>query len=397
MLFDDVSRDYKGTRGYTEPIYVYFNRSARPSSQRIRNLLEEWFSNYPSDAQNEIVARFRSSNDIQHQSAFFEIYLHVLLSILGFQIEVHPEIPEQRTHPEFLVFKEERPFFYLEATLAAGPNEERAADKRINAVYTTIDKMESPNFFIGVEVHGSPITPPPGRKWRAFLENWLSKIDPDTIIEHYKFDGIKALPSITKNHDGWNVAFQAIPKSPEVRGKSGVRPIGMRSKGIQICTEDEWIKNAIKEKATRYGNLQLPFLIAINVLSIFSSRNNFVMDALFGKEGFTSSWLTTEGSQNERIRAPNGAFRGPQGPQNTRVSGVIICSNLSCGNINKTIPALWHNPWASLPLDQEFWILPQYILNPENNCMEFKVEEKAIDLFGLPTNWPIQEGENDFE
>lgn len=45
MLFDDISRNYKGIHDYTESIYKYLNRSARPSIQRIRNLLEELFSN----------------------------------------------------------------------------------------------------------------------------------------------------------------------------------------------------------------------------------------------------------------------------------------------------------------------------------------------------------------
>ena len=138
MLFDNISRNYKGPRGYSETIYEYLNRSARPSMERVRNLLEGWFSNYPSCAQNELRSRFHSSEDMQHQSAFFEIYLHALFSILGFQIEIHPEIPAQTTHPDFLMSKEERPFFYIEATLASGPIEEKAADKRENVVYETI-------------------------------------------------------------------------------------------------------------------------------------------------------------------------------------------------------------------------------------------------------------------
>lgn len=396
MLFEDILRNFKGTLGHTEPLYEYLNRSARPSMNRVRDLLEGWFSNLPSDAKNEIKSRFRSSDDIQHQSAFFEIYLHALFSKLGFQIEIHPEIPGQTTHPEFLVLKEEKPVFYIEATLASGPIEDKAADKRENVVYETIDKMNSPNFFIGVKVHGSPNTPPPGRKWRAFLENWLSELDPDAIDEKRKSDALKDLPSTTLNHDGWTITFQANPKPPKTRGKPGIRPIGIRFLGFEKLKEDEYIRNAVKEKATKYGHLDFPYVIAINVLSIFS-HDQMVMNALFGKEGFESYPKLGGGSDHRLIRAPNGAFRGPKGPQNTRVSGVIICKNLLWENIFSKNPVLWYNPWASLPLDQDFWIFPQHVPNSEKTRIELKSGRKVGDLFGLPEGWPIKENEKDFE
>ena len=45
-----------------------------------------------------------------------------------------------------------------------------------------------------------------------------------------------------------------------------------------------YIRNAIKEKSTRYGRLNLPFIIAVNVISIYYD-DSAVMDALFGQEG----------------------------------------------------------------------------------------------------------------
>lgn len=397
MLFDDIKRNKKGPRGHNEPLYEYINLSARSEMNSIRNLLDKWFSNYPKDAQSEFIARFRSSDDIQHQSAFFEFYLHALLTKLGFKIEVHPYVPDQTTHPEFLVLRDNSPCFYLEATLASGPSEERAADKRKNVVYETIDKMNSPNFFIGVKVQGSPETPPPGRKWRVILEKWVSKLDPDKIGEKLKSGGLEDLPSILLDRDGWNVTFQAIPKSPNARGKKGIRPIGLSSSGFHKCNEDEWIKNSIKEKATKYGDLNLPYIIAINVISIFGDNKFMVMGALFGKEGVTFFRRPNGGSDNKLTRAPNGAFWGPKGPQNTRVSGIIICNNLLWGNITKINPTLWHNPWSSFPLDQDLWALPQYVPNSNKSGIEVKEGKIVTEIFDLPENWPIQNGEIDFE
>jgi hypothetical protein len=397
MLFSDIPRNFKGTRSYTEPLFEYLNRSARPSMERIRKIMEEWFSRYPFVGRNELKSRLCSCDDILHQSAFYELYLHEFLSKLGYRVEVHPGVPNRNTHPEFLIFQAGNPFFYLEATIASGPQEEKNADKRESGVYETIDNMNSPNFFIEVKVHGSPSTPPPGRKWRDILEKWLSELDPDAIGEKLLSDGLVGLPAITMNHDGWDVTFQAVPKSPNARGKQGVRPIGIRLSGFQDCKEDEWIRKAIKEKATKYGNLNLPYLIAINVLSIFSNDDHLIMDALFGKEGFTLYRLPTGGSDQKLTRASNGAFRGPHGPQNTRVSGVIICNELFWGNISKINPVLWHNPWASFPLSQDMWAFPQFVRGPDKTRLELKSGRKAADLFGLPEGWPMQDGEKDFE
>jgi hypothetical protein len=397
MLFDQVQRDSKAPRGHVEPYFSYLNRSARPSSEKMRAVLEDWFSRYPSEAKNELRTRFRSLDNIQHQSAFFELYLHELLLKLGYTVKVHPDLGGRPTHPEFLVFLKGEPVFYLEGTLASGPKEENATEKRENQVYETIDKIHSPNFFLKINVRGSPNTPPPGKKWSLALEKWLATLDPNELEQRMKANDFGVLPSKTLNHDGWNVTFQAIPKSPKARGKSGIRPIGMRFFGFEECKEDEYIRNAIKEKATKYGNLNIPYIIAINVLSLFSNDDLMILDALLGDEGITSYHMPDGSFVDKLTREPNGAFLGPQGPQNTRVSGIIICSNLYIRNITKVNPVLWHNPWAAIPFKQDFWVLPQWIFNSDIMRLEPIQGRNIADVFCFPQGWPIQNGEKDLE
>ncbi|MCX6564009.1 MAG: hypothetical protein NTU60_10460 [Candidatus Aminicenantes bacterium] len=397
MLFDEIERDFMGLHGHTEPLFNYLNRSSRPSMARIRELLENWYSNYPQESRHELRARFRSPDNIQHKGAFFELYLHALVSRLGYRIETHPTIPTISTKPEFLVYREEIPSFYLEATLAAGPSEETAADKRKNEVYETIDRVDSPNFFIGVNVEKSAIKAPPGRKWRGAIERWLPKLNPDEIGAKMKSAGLENLPTLIVEKEGWKVAFQAIPKSPQLRGKPGVRPIGMHFIPFHQCNEDEWIRNAIEEKATKYGNLNMPYLIAINVLSVFSNEPHMIMDALFGDEQVTAYFAPGGKTHDELTRASNGVLRGREGPRNTRVSGIVVLSDLSWGNIAKTNPVLWHNPWASRPLDSELWPFPQWTLNEPKTKIVPKTGRDAGDFFGMLKEWPLVEGEKDYE
>lgn len=397
MLFDLIERDYKGPRGHTESLYSYINRSSRPSMIRIRQLIEDWFFHYPSSSQGVLKKRFCSPDDIAHQSAFFELYLHELLLKIGFSFKVHPTVAERPTHPEFLVSFGEKRILYIEATVASAPDVAKHADKRQNIVYESIDKTHSPNFFIGVSVQGSPNTPPPGKKWRIALERWLATLDPDEAGRQIDSEGIGSLPSKTLNHDGWDVIFQAIPKSSEIRGKSGIRPLGLWFYEPQWCKEDEYIRNAIKKKATNYGNLDLPYIIAINVLSMFFRDTHTVMNALFGGEVISLHRLSGGNILEEFGRGSNGAFRGPKGPRNKRVSGVIICGNLLWGNITTANPILWHNPWATFPTRPELWPFSQRISNSEKTRIELREGRDICEILGLPNDWPAMGNEGDIE
>lgn len=109
-------------KAYGEPVFDYYNRSARRDVAVIREILEGWFTRFPGSAQADVRQRFRPQIERQHQGAFFELYLHELLTRLEYRIEAHPEVDEP-THPDFLLRKEDRRF-YLEATIAAESDEE---------------------------------------------------------------------------------------------------------------------------------------------------------------------------------------------------------------------------------------------------------------------------------
>ena len=89
-LYDNIHRDYLGAARYSEPQFAYLNRSARLEANLIRALLEAWFSRYPPAEAADLRARFRSSNDLQHHSAFFELFVHELLLKLGLHPQIHP-------------------------------------------------------------------------------------------------------------------------------------------------------------------------------------------------------------------------------------------------------------------------------------------------------------------
>jgi hypothetical protein len=395
MLFDNMEGTGDGPKGHSESLFAFLNRSSNPGMERIRELLETWFAQYPSNARGDLQRRFRSDDDTTHWSAFFELYLYHLLVKIGYELQVNPDVAGLFVHPDFLVLSEGKSRFYLEATLGSVSAAGKGAKKREDVVYDTLDKMDSPNFFIACSVHGYPKSPPPGTKWRAVLEKFISSLNPEQVGRQQESGGLGALPSVTLNHDGWNVTFTAVPKPKEIRGKPGVRPLGLWSFGSIGCHEKECIRKAIKSKGTRYGNLGLPYLIAINVVGAYRLSKVEVDSALFGDEAFRFYIHPKMGVKTEATRSCNGAFIGRNGAINTRVSGVIICDNLLWGNISTNNPVLWHNPYASFPFDPAQWPLPQMKPNREKNVMEFDSGKNARGIFGLSDVWPEEDNSHD--
>jgi hypothetical protein len=114
-----------------------------------------------------------------------------------------------------------------------------------------------------------------------------------------------------------------------------------------------------------------------------------IMEALFGKE--SQVFQLVEGKVIEPIptREANGAWRGPSGPANTRVSAVMVCSSLVPWSVAARTPAVYFNPWARYPLHAAFERLSTVIAN--GDCMLDHDGDTAESLFSLPAGWPFSD------
>ena len=393
-LFDEIDRADTGPARYSEPSFDCLNRSGRRPMERVRDLLEKWFDRFPDHAKAELRARFRSSNDHQHFGAFFELYLHELLLSLGFTVELHPTPAEtETTHPDYLVLRPGKKVFYVEATIAGMSEEEAAAKARESVVYDALDRMKSPNFFLLIRLRGSPSTPPPGGRMRRFLERELAKLDPDEVATRYETGGYGALPAWHCEHEGWRLTFRAWPKSPNARGKPGVRPIGMRFYEPRWIGTHLGVRNSIGSKATKYGDLDLPFVVAVNVIDPDCDETE-ISNGLFGHENVTFVQDVDGRVVGSYLgRNPDGAWYGPSGPQSTRVSGALMAVGLSPWTIAKVTPTLWHNPWTKAPLASDIWSLPQLVPDREKEQMKKCEGLNAAEVFNLGPSWPEDDQE----
>jgi hypothetical protein len=169
-LFSNHQRTYKGPATASESDFEYLDRSARSKARKIRRVLQHWFNNYPDRSKIDLQGRFRSKNNQHHSGAFFELFMHELLNQLGCLVEVHPNTDnENKSTPDFYVKNREGLNFYLEATVATGMSQkQQAARARTSTVLDTLNKLESPDFFVSVIESGEPKTPPSGKKFAHF-------------------------------------------------------------------------------------------------------------------------------------------------------------------------------------------------------------------------------------
>src|SRR5579875_1412613 len=102
------------------------------------------------------------------------------------------------------------------------------------------------------------------------------------VAEQRREEEYERHPHYTWDYDGWRIVFFAIPRAREEPGKPDETVLyhfwDARRVEAQIA-----LKDALDEKADRYGQLELPYVIAVDVLAIDSIGTD-IGEILFGKE-----------------------------------------------------------------------------------------------------------------
>jgi len=389
-LFKNVVRSDMGWRGHAESNIAYLKRSARPEAARVRDLIESWLSRYPERDNPDFITRLQSNNDIEHQAAFFELYIFTLLTSHGYEVEIHPiGDPSKTTLPDFRVSRAGVPLFFLEATSSADPTAKPLAQRRtVGRVLDAIESVESPNFFLHVEILSLGPQSPRLQPIRAAVRDGLRDLDPEHLTNMLSQSGrLDAMPSWTWSHGGWTLWFSVVPRSHAARGRPGIRTIGMGPGFVGFVESHRPLSNSVAAKAKRYGDLALPYLVAVN--SADAALDDIdVGEALFGKEHILLELKGSEDPSATIGRAADGRWFGPKGPRGSRVSGVIVARGVTPWTVARTTPVLWHNPWASRRLAPEFWRLPQQSPDQLQGAMVYVSGQTAADLLGLARGWP---------
>jgi len=212
----------------------------------------------------------------------------------------------------------------------------------------------------------------------ADINRWLDGLDPDATPPS---------PEIEWRDGDWWIHLRALAKSLKARTFRSDGLIGMRSGWAGFPDMGTRIREKLHSKATRYGKLDKPYLIAL-AASTFLANDEELVEALLDPEAFQDN----EGQPGSAqvVRKRYGLFVRSGGAQNTRVAGVIVAWNVACTHIGLIRPALWLNPWASpdrsfsapLPFDRMAIDPETAVLTPQPQGFD------PLPYFGLPADWP---------
>lgn len=379
FLFDKKERTDPNPSSHMEGQYQFLDRCSISGLEEVRQTLNNWFNNYPSKERKELKQRFIT----EFSSAFFELFLHELFFQIGFDVVVHPDLPGTSKKPDFLVWKGGLEF-YVEAREAKDLSDDNKSIKNnYNHFYDLLNQIDSPNFFLFIkELNIKSLALPSISKVKKHLEIEMNSRDPDVIKKNIESIGsIKNADSITYEDEKVKITIALIPRTM-TRGETGLRAIGVYPIESTWGDTDGAIKSVIKKKATKYGELDKPYLICVNSTGLLTDDYS-IQNALFGSLKLSIS-TNPENLDEKWFREKNGIFMGPKGPQFTRVSGVLITS-VYVSNLHVVNYQIYKHPFAKRPINIEnVGLSINYVLKNELKNVPGK---RIQEILGIPTTW----------
>lgn len=325
-------------RAHQEPAYAFLDRAAGVRWQRVRDELDGWFDRLPHAARADVRNRFAQHDELDHAGAFWELWVHEMHRRRGYEVTVNigadPGARRERCQDFVLTRGRER--CWLEATVVGGDSPlsftERRLDEQLRDVVETV---RAPRFSLALEVVRYGACSPGRRRVVPPLERWLGAFD----VRELRARRAAGAPAPVKRltFDGWEVDVEAIPLDGPPRA-CGRALLVARGRGEGAVNDVRPLRRKIKKKAARYGALDRPYLLAVLALGDRVSERD-VERALLG---------TRAAAPAARDHA---VWIGPDGPYNTRLSGVLVARGLrSTEPAGAAAPTLWRNPWALRPL-----------------------------------------------
>lgn len=329
-LFDEKIRTETRAAFGNENSFDYFNNTGRSDVGPIRELIENLYSIYPDSEKFEIKQRLKSD----FQPAFYELVMHAYFKNQGFDLTIHPELPDTRKRPDFLASKNSESLYVEIKEMRMSSDAEHLQAKQRNTLIDSLNLVDCTNFLLLIQkIEFRNGLQPSGKKIISHFNEILSKIEPEPYRILLETDGFSNMPYINYQDETVYISLKLIPKASHLRGNIG-RAIGSYGAYTKIGGDESAIKDALLQKSKRYGNLDKPFVICLNYPSSFLDEEDVKL-ALFGRD--------------EKIAYNEFEcfFGTPNNPKNTRVSAVLITCFTVSGLANGKM--YYHkNPYAKI-------------------------------------------------
>lgn len=305
-LFEDKIRNDNSIAKLGENVYMFYDTNSQPKIENLRNLLNDWFDNYPEEYKNDLLNNFKNN----FYDFFYELFIHELFYKLGYTLIPHPLLPNTEKKPDFLAIKENEKF-YIEATTVSYLSDiEQKKENFRDKFVEELNNINSPYFWIVLKnINFKSDNFPKIKFLKSNIENSIAKIN----YENFSNDrnNLFSQEEIKIEDQNISIVLSLVKKSNNAINNKSNRPIGIQFQDITIkdASEDsEKIFKNLKQKASRYGELDLPLLVCLNL--DFRYNIKYDVDFAFYNKNFIYSI----------------------NPKLTKLSATLI-NNVSLGNI----------------------------------------------------------------
>lgn len=364
-LFKDFERSRKVQSEHREPRYKFLNESSWDWVEYYRSVINEWYQIFPYD--NSFYQSFTSDNDVHHASAFFELYMFMLFHKMGYEVRYHQ--PIQRRKIDLTLIKDEVKM-RSDCVLSGEPNLDRSIELIEKEIQDIIERIKTPQYWIGVRFLRTSQQTPKLSRIRAILENEVKSLDLE----------IGEIRTRRFSEGKWTIDFLFSKKSPPVE-RSLASVISSQRGGFIDGTSMAILRKTLDTKRGKNYLVQCPYFICVNT-SNFALYDELIKGALYGKQEI-------EGFRNDLFLED--AFFYRDEPRNTSVSGVLIVHRLYESNMGSVKMSFWENPWAKYSLSNTIQDLTRFhpILNSERKIEKIEIihGKKAYELLEIEEHY----------
>lgn len=353
-LYDDFERTDPEPAGAVESSFAFLNRIDQPFWQRVRDLTETWFAEFPREHSADLRARFRKDDPNQHWPAWWELYLHALFLKLGFEVEVHPDLIECGNHPDFRLSRNGEPVTYVEAVCAntgaiIAPERHTARENRLIDI---INEVPPRGFYVALEIESTGPDDLRRKTIKRPVEDWVASAGDDHVS-----------PDLVIDRDGWEIRLSAL------RGgqRTGAGPLVSMGPMISGMIDDIGaMRMAAARKNGHYPVGDTPLTLAI-LQKNDPSDEDCVDRLLYG----------------DRIhgggRVPNSLWGTAAEQARPKPDALIVGRSIHPWNVSKRVPTLFTPP------SHESAVSAIELPRSEEGADDI---DRACGIFGLPVEWP---------
>ena len=364
--------DRAGRRA-NESAFEFLNRSAWPEIANVRHELGLWYARFP-DLNSALRARFRKK-DQNHDSAFFELFLHELFGRLGLSVEVDPALPGG-SYPDFRVTGSGSPA-YVEATVVPPAIKDSPLELQVFEAINSLDGKIPAGRAVSIDTEGALVRAPPLRSITGPICSWLNGLEPAAPTwEDFDLSTAPRLDVPVEPECGdWVVRAEAVPRAAggsviQARHFSGSGKLGAS------------VRDAISKKARQHDTLGDPLIVAVNDCSHHGRSSETA--ALFGPMAIGTP-------SGEALPHAGGIWTGertdePWNPTHAEVSAVMMFRRASPHTAANVEACLYLNPYIEDRIPEQLRAFGYAAA--EDYEVKWHAGCSTGEILGLDNDWP---------